>query len=182
MYEAGLGCRQIGKILDESPGLVYKQVAWMGINRDIRQASTTGVSKEVAPFSKPSRSTNVRDSAIGVAIDWFSSRGYVPSIPTSATTYDLIVESDAGLKRVQVKSTTVCRNDRWVVGIHRHVYRPEAEPNACGKFRKTSYTEKEMDLFFVLTSEGDIFLIPQGAVGAKTQLSLDVRYAPFKVT
>jgi hypothetical protein len=40
-----------------------------------------------------------------IAMQWFLSHGYMVSIPVETTTYDLVVESDDGLKRVQVKTT-----------------------------------------------------------------------------
>lgn len=46
-------------------------------------------------------------------------RGYTPSIPVAATQYDLVVESDDGLRRVQAKTTTSKDNGRWAVRIAR---------------------------------------------------------------
>jgi len=46
------------------------------------------------------------NSSLGIAIAYYSSNGYTVSIPLNDTQdYDLIVDKDSILKRVQVKST-----------------------------------------------------------------------------
>ena len=46
------------------------------------------------------------NSGLGMAIAYFSTNGYVVSIPLNDTQdYDLIIEKDGKLKTVQVKST-----------------------------------------------------------------------------
>lgn len=44
-------------------------------------------------------------SGLSIAARWFLDRGYVVSVPMEVTVYDLVAESDDGLKRIQVKTT-----------------------------------------------------------------------------
>lgn len=110
--------------------------------------------------NKPLRQ-HVRIMALGRAIAWFSARGYVTSVPTTDAGYDLVVDSDAGLRRVQVKSTTQ-RDPRggWVVSIARCLYDPTGRMNAAGKRRRVPYSSAEVDDFFIVTGNGDVYVIP----------------------
>ena len=46
------------------------------------------------------------NSSLGIAIGYYSSNGYIVSIPLNDTQdYDLIVDKDSVIKKVQVKST-----------------------------------------------------------------------------
>lgn len=134
-------------------------------------------------FTAPVSGQRLRDAAVGHALAWFMSRGYVPSVPVASVSYDLVVESDAGLKRVQVKSTTQkTQGGASIVGVHRHVYDAAAQVNAWGKGRKVPYTEAEVDVFFVMTGDAAVYLIPIAAAAGKISLTLDRRYAAFLQT
>jgi hypothetical protein len=43
------------------------------------------------------------------------------------------------------------------------------------------YRPDEVDLFFVVTSSGEKYLIPIGATNGATSLTLDEKYAAYKV-
>ncbi|WP_430503102.1 group I intron-associated PD-(D/E)XK endonuclease [Micromonospora trifolii] len=122
LYESGQGCRVIATALSEHPAFVYKRVVAMGIarSRDQTYAARQAVPDVAVPFASAELPDRLRAAAIGEAIAWFLRRGYLPSIPVEPTRYDLVVESDDGLKRVQVKSTThQDPRGRYVVGIAR---------------------------------------------------------------
>ena len=49
---------------------------------------------------------NIGNSSLGLAISYFTCHGYVVSIPLNDTQdYDLIVEKDSKLYKIQVKGT-----------------------------------------------------------------------------
>ena len=51
------------------------------------------------------------DTSLGIAIAYYVSKGYTVSIPLNDTQdYDLIVDKNGYLKRVQVKSTNCKKN------------------------------------------------------------------------
>lgn len=133
------------------------------------------------PFSSGELDTHLRAAAIGDAVSWFLRRGYVPSLPVEPARYDLVVESDDGLKKVQVKSTTCRRAGTWFVRIWRMEYASGNDLNCNGRRGRTAYLPGEIDLFFVLTGDGSKFLIPVEATAGQTTLSLDRKYAAFKV-
>lgn len=130
---------------------------------------------EDLPFAASGADENLRTAAIGEAVAWFLQRGYVPSIPVEPTRYDLVVESDDGLKRVQVKSTTSTERDRWLVRIARKGY------EAGGQRGRRVYDEDDIDLLFIVTSSGDKYLVPIGITGGAASLTLDSKYAAYKV-
>jgi PD-(D/E)XK endonuclease len=113
---------------------------------------------------------------------WFLSRGYPVSVPIEPAPYDLVTESDDGLKRVQVNSTR-CTDGagRFRVGLRRKAYDSTATANAMGKYRRTPYTAEEIDLFFVITSVGTNYLIPVGAVQGAGEIILDDKYRGYVV-
>jgi hypothetical protein len=109
-------------------------------------------------------------------------RGYTVCIPVKPALYDLVVDSDAGLVRVQVKSTTSHdRTGRWLVRIHRMAYDPTVKPTANGSRVKCVYSPGEVDFFFIVTAEGDNYLIPLESTNGVSSLTLDSKYAAFKV-
>jgi hypothetical protein len=64
-------------------------------------------------------------SGLSIAARWFLDRGYVVSLPLEPAPYDLVTESDDGLKRIQVKTTRqVGRNGRYKVFLVRMARRP----------------------------------------------------------
>lgn len=82
-------------------------------------------------------------------------------MPTEPAPYDLVVESDEGLSRIQVKSTITHDAGRWVVGISRKEY-AAGVTNSGGARRQCVYKDGEIDFFFVVTLDGSQFLIPLG--------------------
>jgi len=182
MYRAGLGCRSIGHILDENPALIYKRVKKLGIVRGRLEAERQENNSDAPLFQQAPSRKNLKDSSLGDAIQWFLRRGYVVSLPVAVTFYDFVVESEQGLQRAQIKTTNRKeKSNRWIVGIGRKKYNAQAVPNAGGKTKQVPYTADEIDLFFIRTGSGEIYLIPLAAVAGKTTLVLDRKYADFLV-
>lgn len=120
-------------------------------------------------------------SGLSIAARWFLDRGYIVSVPLEPAPYDLITESDDGLKRVQVKTTRqVERSGRSVVRIARAIRDPAARRNSNGHRRTVPYSPDHVDYFFIVTPQTS-FLIPIGVVSGQTYLVLDEKYAAFAV-
>jgi len=181
LYERGIGCRVIGDVLDENPAIIYKRVRKMGIARTKNEAAPHGPDIEV-PFSQTPDQTNLAQAAIGTAARWFLRRGYIVSIPIEPTRYDLVVESDNGLRRIQVKTTRARsqHSTSWHVRIGRRAYNAKAQINAGGKRRTVPYTKDDIDLFFIVTGDQDIYIIPVEATLGSLSLGLDIKYANYK--
>jgi hypothetical protein len=130
-------------------------------------------------FTRPVESGS--RSGLSIAAKWFLDRNYIASVPLEVAPYDLVVESDQGLKRVQIKTTRARRANRYAVAIRRYRYDAEAGMSARGRVRSDPYTKDEIDLFFIITAGGPMYLIPVEAVAGLTGLLLDEKYANFVV-
>jgi PD-(D/E)XK nuclease superfamily protein len=123
------------------------------------------------PFSRRPDASRLHQVGASAAMSWFLSRGYMVALPVETTTYDLIAESNSGLQRVQVKTSQSGK----VVGISRTHYGAGKSPST-GKYGRHPYQAGEVDLFFIYTGAGSMYLIPANAVAEMTRLSLD-RYS-----
>ena len=115
------------------------------------------------------------NSGLGMAIAYFSTTGYVVSIPLNDTQdYDLIVEKDNKLKKVQVKSTgCIGKSGNYQVAM-----------KSCGGTRGKTYKtiiETNIDLVFILTEKKEIYLIPKENIKSVSTLSLCDKYNEFRV-
>jgi PD-(D/E)XK endonuclease len=97
---------------------------------------------------------------------WFSLRGWVCSLPSEPCAYDLIVDIGGVLKRVQVKSFT--RRDGegrpWGKIAHSHL-RDTAVPSI-------PYSPDEVDLFFIIDGDLEVYVIPLDATTGRVSISL----------
>jgi PD-(D/E)XK endonuclease len=131
------------------------------------------------PFTNPSAPGS--QSGLSVAARWFLDRGYAVSVPLEPTAYDLVVESDDGLKRVQVKTTRrVQASGRYTVRTSRQVHTASARRNANGNRRAVPYTADSVDLFFIVTPSR-CYIIPIAVTGSRLTIVLDDKYAAYAV-
>lgn len=142
--------------------------------------SSRPVDGQSVPFSRPPSLEHLPKSAVALASAWFLERGYRVSVPTEPAPYDLVTESDEGFARIQVKSTTVRDVGRWSVGISRREY-TAGVLNAGGARKECTYSHGEIDFFFVVTGDGSQFLVPLAVTNGAQRLTLDSKYAAFRV-
>jgi hypothetical protein len=111
------------------------------------------------------------------AIDWLISRGHTVYLPLGhSPDCDLVVDDRQALLRVQVKTSTFYRNDRWAVMV-------------CTKGGNRSWSglvkrldQSKIDYLFVLVADGRRWFIPAGAIGGGTGILLGgPKYAAFEV-
>lgn len=126
------------------------------------------------PFKMKHEPTRLRKAGVALASAWFLSRGYEVSLPLEPVTYDLVVESEAGFKKIQVKTT-----NGNVARLLRTSYGKTHFPST-GNYGTSIYREDEVDFFFICTGSGDRYLIPWSITGEKGRISL-ARYANFKL-
>jgi PD-(D/E)XK endonuclease len=113
---------------------------------------------------------------IGAAIAYFAQQGYGVSIPlTDSFDYDLVVDINGTINRVQVK-TTKFKSKYGVYSINLSVKGGNRSFNTIKKFDNT-----KVDSLFVLTEDGSKYFIPSSKVKAKGQLNLGSKYVEFKV-
>ncbi|WP_281892310.1 group I intron-associated PD-(D/E)XK endonuclease [Phytohabitans aurantiacus] len=163
-----------------APGWIRTSGLGLDTSHFDRRRSHRVVESPPLPFGhqpKPGSS-----SGLSIAARWFLDRGYNVSVPLEPAPYDLITESDRGLMRVQVKTTSkVGRNGRCVVRIARKLYDPTVPKNALGSYRMVPYEATDVDLFFVITAAGPIYLVPIESVTGSISLVLDEKYRAFAV-
>lgn len=131
------------------------------------------------PFEKQDSKNRLsqRRAAIGTAINWFLSNGYSPSLPVEVEKYDLVVESPTGFQKVQVKSSEkVLSSGNHEVSLLTTYYNTETH-----KYEQRSYTEHEIDIFFVECLDGTKYIIPYAAVKGKQRITITKKYNTFKV-
>ena len=103
-----------------------------------------------------------------MAAAWFTLCGYGVSWPLEPARYDLLVERDGAVHRVQVKTTLVRAGASW-----------QAWLSTTGKKRKP-YDPDDIDFFFVIDGDLACYLIPIAAVGGLHAVNLSA-YETYRV-
>ena len=120
-------------------------------------------------FDKCKTTTAQGNVGLGSAIAWFTANNYAVSIPLNDSQhYDLIVEFEGVLKTVQVKTT----NYYTKAGS----YKVELRAGST-KGRRKNFSTTKVDYLFVLTANGNRYLIPSEQVA--TDRSINVGKAKY---
>lgn len=115
------------------------------------------------------------NTGLGIAIAYYSANGYTVSIPLNDTQdYDLIVDRDNVLKKVQVKATS-CKTkyDKYQVAL-----------KSCGGTKGKTYKtviETNIDELFIVTDMMNIFIIPIEVIKNKSTINLCEKYEKYKI-
>jgi hypothetical protein len=112
------------------------------------------------------------DVGMGVAIGYFASQGYTVCIPlTDSQDYDLVVDIDDKLQRVQVKTTTFRKNGPdggYLASLrvcgHRH---PKT-----GVYHAKDFNKKKVDYLFIVTGAGEQYFIPTTETNVRSQITV----------
>lgn len=125
-------------------------------------------------FAKNLNTKKQGDAGLGVAVGWFAATGYTVAIPlTDSQPYDLIVDRDGRLRRVQVKTTTYRPKGAFAVSLTVK----GGNRSGTGKIKKLD--PSTVDDVFVLTGDGKMYLIPVEHVGQ--YFTLSSRFDVFEV-
>ena len=115
------------------------------------------------------------NTGLGIAIAYYASNGYVVSIPLNDTQdYDLIVDKDNRIYKVQVKATS-CKTK---YGSY------QVALKSCGGTKGCTYKtilNTNIDEIFIVTDNMDIYIIPIDKVENYSTLNLCDKYSMFKV-
>lgn len=128
-------------------------------------------------FDKAVNSKKQGDIGLGIAISYFVTKGYTVCIPlTDSQDYDLVVDIDGNIKRVQVKTTSHKKNSKsYEVGL-RVLGGNQSWNRVAKKFDKT-----KVDALFVLTECGDRYFIPSEFINVKSTITLGLKWHKYKV-
>lgn len=112
---------------------------------------------------------------LGAAIAWFSANGWLVSIPLCDNQpYDLIIDDGEELAKVQVKTMTRrSRHGNFVAQLE------TTGGNQSFSTRKP-FDPTAVHLVFILTDEGDRYLIPSGSITVKTAITMCEKYDEFR--
>jgi hypothetical protein len=108
----------------------------------------------------------LRDAGASIAATWFLLCGHNVSLPVEPTVFDLLVSMPAGIRRVQVKTTTYNGKTGWMVQVGR---RPYSEGN---RGRLIPYDPDALDFFFILDGDLTMYLIPSRVLAGRVQILL----------
>lgn len=116
------------------------------------------------------------NTSLGIAIAYYSSNGYIVSIPLNNTQdYDLIVDKDNILKKVQVKST----------GCKTKYGNYQVALKSCGGTKGKTYKtviETNIDELFIVTEDLNLYVLPIKEINNKSTLNICSKYNTYKVT
>lgn len=115
------------------------------------------------------------NSSLGIAIAYYASKGYIVSIPLNDTQdYDLIVDKDNKIKRVQVKST----------GCKTKYGNYQLSLKSCGGTKGSTYKtiiETNIDEVFILTENLRMYILPIEEIHNKSTLNICDKYKKYRV-
>lgn len=115
------------------------------------------------------------NTSLGIAIAYYSSNGYIVSIPLNDTQdYDLIVDKNHVLKKIQVKSTGC------ITKYGNHQVALKSCGGTSGKTYKT-LIDTDVEELFVLASDSSMFAIPTNIIKNKSTLNLCEKYNKYRV-
>jgi hypothetical protein len=122
------------------------------------------VPKGEVPFTAPPLAEHLRWAAPTLAAGWFAHKGYRASFPAEPCPYDLVVDAEGSLYRVQVKTATA-RDRKSGIWSCRLAQNP--------KYRKTVvYDPDDVDFFFIIDGDMTYYLVPGEEVAGLGSVSL----------
>lgn len=115
------------------------------------------------------------NTSLGIAIAYYASNGYTVSIPLNDTQdYDLIVDKNNLIKRVQVKST----------GCKTKYGNYQVALKSCGGTKGNTYKtviETNIDELFILTEDLGMYILPAEEIHNKSSINICDKYEKYKV-
>lgn len=115
------------------------------------------------------------NTSLGIAIAYYASNGFTVSIPLNDTQdYDLIVDKDNIIKRVQVKST----------GCKTKYGNYQVALKSCGGTKGRTYKtviDTNIDEVFILTKDLEKYIFPLHEIKNKATLNICDKYQKYKV-
>ena len=118
---------------------------------------------------------NIGNSSLGIAIAYFTNKNYTVSIPLNDTQdYDLIVEKNGILSKIQVKGTSFkTKYNIFQVAL-------KSSGGSKRKIYKT-VVDTNIDYLFVVTKNLELYLIPKHALSNKYTLNLGKNFDRYLV-
>lgn len=113
---------------------------------------------------------------VSSAIYYLTKNGYTVCLPLSdSQSYDLVVDINGILSKVQVKTTTHKRFGKYQVSLK------TTGGNRSGTGKTKKLDAENLDFLFILTNENVNYFIPISELGGVSNISLCERYSRFIV-
>jgi hypothetical protein len=118
------------------------------------------------------------DIGESIALAWLMQAGYGVWLPfCHSPDCDLIAQADAKLLRIQVKTSTLFRNDRWVVAICTR------GGNRSWNGIIKQFDQSRYDYLFAVVADWRCWFIPSAEIEARSAISLGgPKYSEFEVS
>ena len=111
---------------------------------------------------------------IGKAISYFTENEFVVSIPLNDTQkYDLVVDINGILSRVQVKTTTTLQSKSYRVDLR-------TSGGNRSRYKYENFDKTKIDILFVFT-DGGSWLIPSSVIQSARSVTLGDKYMIYKI-
>jgi hypothetical protein len=91
-------------------------------------------------------------------------RGCIASFPIEPAAFDLLASTPNGVQYVQVKTTTTRDRDSWLARVG---HRPHSAGNQAPL---VPYDPDDIDLFFIIDGDLNIYLIPSRDIAGRTSI------------
>lgn len=115
------------------------------------------------------------DAGLGIAIAYFTRIGLRVAIPlTDSQRYDLIIDDDERLQRVQVHTTTRRRGHGYEVGL-------STIGGNKSQFITKLFDPSAYEWLFVVCGDTTAYLIPTSAITARYSILLARKYEPYRL-
>jgi hypothetical protein len=116
------------------------------------------------------------DLGVAMAVAYYTAAGAGVSVPmTDNLRYDLVIDRDGRLRRVQVKTTGYQRFGRYEVSLR------TSGGNRSGMGAVKYLTAEECDLVFVYALNGDMWEFPAEVVSGSGMLNLGQSLAAYRI-
>jgi hypothetical protein len=171
LFDQGFGARQIAaKLGYEHQASVSKCLRKLGKTREARCVAENSRLSLILKRDE----TQLRIAAEHFAKFFFILNGFNVLVPEVGAPYDLMVDMEGGLQKVQVKSSTARKSHNYEFTLRR------TRNNSKG-FRRTLYSSKECDWFFLLDLDMNAWLIPFHLLERKGRIIPKDRFPGYKV-
>jgi hypothetical protein len=115
------------------------------------------------------------NAGLGIAIAYFSRIGVQVAIPlTDTQRYDLIIEHEDKLQRVQVKTTTMKQGHGY--NVHLRTIGGNKSQIVARDFHPSDY-----GWLFVVCGDATAYLIPTTAITSRSSIFLSRKYEPYRI-
>ncbi|PTR88676.1 group I intron-associated PD-(D/E)XK endonuclease [Bacillus anthracis] len=118
-------------------------------------------------FDNVSKTKEQGNMGVGMAIAYFTLKSYTVSVPlTDSQEYDLVVDIEGSLKKVQVKTS----NRKTTNGGYEVSLRSSGGNKTSHTYKK--FDTSEVDYVFILLGDKRMFFIPTSKMNSKSTLTI----------